>query len=218
MYKKIICLLLITITAGTFFAQARNVDSSKFRFSFLISSKPLFNALSAKDSAQNFMYSHNQFEFQIGYKKHQLNIGFDAYYRKTDTKVNNLPKVSTQNKLFFNPSYSFQVYSNKKWSCFVGVGYLKNVVKNSTEVTSSIEIINSSETQTEEGANAYFRANYKLSKRFSIEMETSFYYSRERVDKENKYSLTTSLNNVTTFYRDFRTYAFPSNIWLKYTF
>lgn len=216
--KKIICLLLVTLAAGSFFAAAANRDSSKLRVHVLMSGRPLLNAFSARDSVNNFMYSHNQLEVQISYKKHQLGFGIDAGYSKSTDLVNNLPRANTKQSTFLSPHYAYKFYQQKKWSAFVGVGYYINTIASEVTVTSPIEVVSSKTTQVEEGSNLFLRANYKFTRRFSVEFETAFYRSRERIDEERDYSLTPSLHSTKSTYRDFRTYAFPSNIWLKFSF
>ena len=218
MIKKIICLLLVTLAAGSFFAGAANRDSSKLKFHVLLSGRPILNALSARDSVKNFMYSHNQLELQISYKNHQLGFGFDAAYTKSTDLINNLPRAYTTQSTFFSPHYAYRFYKQKKWSAFVGVGYYINTIDSRVTVTSPIEVVTNQTTQTEEGSNLFLRANYKFTRRFSIEFETAFYRSRERVEEIKDYSLTPALSSAKSTYRDFRTYAFPSNIWLKYSF
>ncbi len=216
--KKIICLLLVTLAAGSFFASAANRDSSKLKFHVLLSSRPLINALSARDSAKNFMYSHNQIEVQISYKKHQIGIGFDAAYTKSTDLINNLPRAFTTQSTFFSPHYAYKFYQQKKWSAFVGIGYYVNTIDSKVTVTSPIEVVTNQATQIEEGSNLFLRANYKFTRRFSVEFETAFYRSRERIEEIKDYSLTPALSSAKFTYRDFRTYALPSNIWLKYSF
>lgn len=217
MMKKIICLLLVTLAAGSF-ATAANRDSSNLRIHVLMSGRPLLNALSARDSVNNFMYSHNQLEVQVSYKKHQLGFGIDAGYSKSTDLINNLPRAYTKQSTFLSPHYAYKFYHQKKWSAFVGVGYYINTIENKVTVTSPIEVVTNQTTQTEEGSNLFLRANYKFTQRFSIEFETAFYRSRERIEEVRDYSLTPNLSSSKSTYRDFRTYAFPSNIWLKYSF
>lgn len=217
--KKLYCLLFVFITAGSFFAQAETVrDSSGLRFHILMSAKPVLNALSAKDSVSNFMYSHNQLEFQISYRKHRIGFGIDAGYSKNTDKINNTTRVNEKQFVSLAPNYSYRFYKAKKWSAFVGVGYFVNTIKTQSEVVSQFETVGNKVTQTEKGENLFMRVNYQFSRRISMELETALYYSSETIDSERYFSLTPAMNTTSTTERDFRTYAFPSNIWLKYSF
>lgn len=219
MMKKLYCLLFVFITAGSFFAQAETVrDSSRLRFHILMSAKPVLNALSAKDSVSNFMYSHNQLEFQISYKKHRIGFGVDAGFTKSSDKVNNTPRNYEKQHLSLSPNYSYRFYNANKWSAFVGVGYFINTIETKSEVISQFETVGNKVTQTEKGENLFLRVNYQFSKRISIELETAMYYSSELITSEKYFSLTPAMNATSSINRDFRTYAFPSNIWLKYSF
>lgn len=217
--KKLYCLLFVFITAGSFFAQAETVpDSSGLKFHVLMSAKPILNALSAKDSVSNFMYSHNQLEFQLSYKKHRIGFGIDAGYSKSTDKINNTPRNNEKQHLSLSPNYAYRFYKANKWSAFVGIGYFVNTIETTSEVVSQFETVGASTKQIEKGENLFLRVNYQFSRRISMELETAFYYSSEALTTEKYFSLTPAMNTSNTTNRDFRTYAFPSNIWLKYSF
>lgn len=213
------CLLLV-LAAGSFFSLSANTDSCSRSngFHVLLSFKPLLNAMSAKDSSAHYMYSHNQIEVQYNYGRHQLGFGFDAGSKKSSTSVNNLPKQIKNTFISIAPSYSFRLYQEKKWKIFFGAGYFKNTIKQSSDLISQIEVITETTNQVEEGLDMFFRFNFALSKHFSLETEVAAYRSRERIEYSETYSLTPSLASSKTEYRDYRTYAFPANIWLKYSF
>lgn len=212
--------LLLLLVAGYFLPSMAFRDSAvrnASKFSVLLSLKPLFNSI-AKDSAKNYMYSHNLIELQYRYRRHQIGIGFDGNNSKSSTTINNLPKEFQKTSFSIAPNYAYNFFSSRKWSMFVGAGYFKHTNYNRTDVISQIEIVTNEVKQTENGGNAFFRLAYNINKFMSVEMEMSVYLSKEKLENKETYSLNTGMNASKTENRQYATYAFPSNFWLKFNF
>lgn len=213
--RRIILLCFFMAGAVGAFATYNDTLTKQHGFNVLLSFKPILNALSAKDSTPNYMYSHNQLELQYRYKRHYIGLGLNYNSKKTADDVNGLPREITKKNFSFAPYYSYMFYKSKKWKFFGGAGYYKNTISETNEVISSIEVVTKSTKAIEEGFNGFLRINYKINKKLSLEFETAFYRSRERVSKESVYTLTPALYSNKTTYNDYRTYAFPANLWLK---
>jgi len=187
-------------------------------FHLLSSFKPLLKSLGSKDSSEHFLYSRVQFELQYHYKRHMLGIGGDAAQKTRTNYVNGLPNEVKVTKYAYSPFYSYMVYAEKRWKCYVGIAYIYNYEQTFNTLRSNIEVIAKQSRSIEEGSDLFFRVNYRLNRRFSLEMETAFYYTRARVEYEEIYALTPLLNTYKIHFQNNRTYAFPSNVFLKYSF
>lgn len=213
------CLPLL-IAAGNFFhAHAASSDSTKrnFGINLLLSAKPFFNSLSAKDSTRNYMYSKSQFEIQFRYKRHFIGLGWNGDRKKMNNTVNNLPKNSYVNTINLSPAYGFNVYTYKRWSLFTGAGYIYNKMESGSDIISDIEIVSEFERKLETGYFGFCRFNFRLAKKFSIEFELAAYTTTEKHTLEKTFSLTPDMNVKKETEFKSQTYAFPSNISFKFS-
>lgn len=212
--------LLLLLVAGYFLPLKADRDSSvrkSGRFSIMLSLKPMFNSI-AKDSAEHYMYSHNTIELQYRFNKHQIGLGIDGSSAKSSGSVNNLPKEYKKTSFSIAPNYAYNFFSSRKWNFFAGAGYFMNKSNNRSDIISQIEIVTQEVIQTETGGNLFFRLGYRINRYLSLEMEMAAYMSKDKLEHKDTYSLNTGMNSSKSESRSFSTYAFPSNIWLKFSF
>ncbi len=220
MQRNILTLLVFVIGTTGLLCAGKSGDSLKRKqgFHVLASIKPMVKWMSRKDSMENFFYSKVQFELQYNYKGHNLGIGIDGNRRKFSDDVNGLPTETDDLKVSLAPYYSYRFYSNKRWKYFMGVGYIYNYEDRLNKVISKIEVTTKSYALIEEGADVFFRVNYRLNRHLSLELESAFYFTRTRTEYKEDYPLTPSMNAYKSYYQSNRTYAFPSNVFIKFSF
>lgn len=212
--------LLLLLVAGYFLPIMAAKDSATQTtdgFGVQLSFNPLIKSF-ARDSAANFLYSHNVLEVNYRFKKHQVGVGFDGNQVKSSTTVNGLDKKTDKVLFCFAPNYLYNFWENRKWRASAGVGYFRNSIKTTTDVISKIEVITQEVKQVESGFNLFMRFGLKLSRRLSLEMEMSAYKSIENIEYKDTYTLNTGMNSTKKEDRSHFTYAFPSNFSVRYSF
>lgn len=212
-------MLLLAASINFYRASAGYRDSiAQPRFGVLFSLKPILMGLSGSDSMQNSLYSHSTVEFQYNHNKHRIGLGLDANRKMTLDNVNGTHREILNKRFALAPSYSYNLYRKSRFNVYAGLGYLYNSKTTVSELQSGIEKITQTTSSIEEGMSAFLRLNYRLNHRFSLELEMTYYHSRERWNQKAEYSLVNALNtNEDRYYRN-DTYALPANVWLKYSF
>ncbi len=203
------------LTAGSIKADTLK---RKFGFHLMLSTKPIVNWLGKTDSTDHFFYSKVQLELQFSFKRHTIGIGLNGGYNLYTTLTNGLPYHTKRSRYFFAPTYCYLLHSEKRWKYYGGFSYLRGYDQTLFTIQSPIETITKSNTTIEEGSSVFLRVNYRLRRHLSIELETALFFTKIRNEYFEDYPLTPSLNNSRPVHYDARTYAFPSNLYLKYSF
>lgn len=214
MIKNFVLLVLLIVNLS--YSKPYSDSTNNCSFSILISTKPMLNWIKKIDSNSNFLNSNSLIECQYKYKNNIIGLGINFLKNKQTFQLNNVPVEQFKISYNLNPFYEYHIYSKKRISINIGLGYIVNYNKTEKTIFSNIEKINYLNEYIENGANLFSRFNFKLNKKFSLESEFGLYFLNSNTTYRETFPLSPSLS-VSQFSTNHKTYfSIPFNLFIKY--